>query len=218
MYVRLAEHLADSGFTVLRFSFRGHGNSHGSESGVTIAGEILDLQAAVEVLFRDHKGPLSIVAASFGAVPLALSLPYLSWRLDSLVLWNPVLNLHRTFIEPELPWGLDNFGLRQQEQLHRQGFLLIDGAFQLGWVLFEEMRRYHPDQAFVASRLPALVIHGDRDSYVSYEIAREAAAAQGRCEFHTVVGSDHGFDSPEREEEAIRETVDWLTRRAALRP
>jgi alpha-beta hydrolase superfamily lysophospholipase len=217
MYVRLAENLADSGFTVLRFSFRGHGNSHGSQSGVTIAGEMLDLQTAVDVLLREHDGPLSIVAASFGAVPVALSLPHLSQQLETLVLWNPVLNLHRTFVEPELPWGLKNFGPRQQEQLHRQGFLLIDGEFRLGWVLFEEIKRYRPDRAFVTSHTPALVIHGDRDSYVSYEIAKEAAAAQGRCDFHTVQGSDHGFDSPEREKEAVRETVDWLIRHA-LRP
>jgi hypothetical protein len=29
------------------------------------------------------------------------------------------------------------------------------------------------------------------------------------CVFHTVVGSDHGFD--DHEDEAIEVTVDWLT-------
>lgn len=32
------------------------------------------------------------------------------------------------------------------------------------------------------------------------------------CEFHTVVGSDHGVDSREREDEAIAVTVSWLSR------
>lgn len=56
---------------------------------------------------------------------------------------------------------------------------------------------------------PSLVVHGERDSYVSYDIAR-AAAAWRRCTFRTVADSDHGFDTWEREEEAIDVTVSWL--------
>ncbi|MGH3449436.1 MAG: alpha/beta hydrolase [Haloechinothrix sp.] len=104
MFVRLAESLAATGFTVVRFSFRGHGASQGTQEGVTIAGEMLDLQAAVELVRREHIEPVSIVAASFGAVPLTLSLAFIH-DLRSIVLWNPVLDLHRTFLEPELPWA-----------------------------------------------------------------------------------------------------------------
>jgi pimeloyl-ACP methyl ester carboxylesterase len=78
--------------------------------------------------------------------------------------------------------------------------------------MFQEMERYDPRQSFVESRVPALVIHGDRDSYVSYDIARSAGGEQG-ADFHTILGSDHGFDSPAREDEAIRTTVEWLVRR-----
>jgi alpha-beta hydrolase superfamily lysophospholipase len=45
MFVRLADRLAEAGFEVLRFSFRGHGRSGGTQRGATIAGEMLDLQA-----------------------------------------------------------------------------------------------------------------------------------------------------------------------------
>ncbi len=47
MFVQLAERLSDTGFTVLRFSFRGHGRSGSTQRGVTIAGEMLDLQAVL---------------------------------------------------------------------------------------------------------------------------------------------------------------------------
>ncbi|MGH3645892.1 MAG: hypothetical protein ACRDTM_01755 [Micromonosporaceae bacterium] len=68
-----------------------------------------------------------------------MSLPYLDELLTGLVLWNPVLDLRRSFVEPELPWGLENFNLTQQERLGRDGFLLIDGEFALGRVLWEEL-------------------------------------------------------------------------------
>jgi len=131
------------------------------------------------------------------------------------VLWNPVLDLRRTFTDPELPWGLANFGSAQQRLLGEQGYLLVDGEFELGWVLFQEFRHYRPLECFQASRVPALVVHGDRDTYVSYGIARAAADRPG-CVFHTVAGSDHGFDSRGREDEAIEASVGWLVRQRTI--
>jgi len=218
MFVRLADRLAQVSVRVLRFSFRGHGGSGGTQRGVTIAGELLDLQAAVEYVSDRFTGPLSIVAASFGAVSTSLSLPWLSDRLDRLVLWNPVLELQRTFVTPELPWGKRNFSPEQQGLLLSQGFLVMDDEFEVGRVLFQEFQHCRPLDYFVAaSRVPVLVVHGDRDSYVSYDIARAAASAHENCTFHTVIGSDHGFDSREREDEAIEVTVKWLVNEQADR-
>ncbi|USX56442.1 alpha/beta hydrolase [Lentzea sp. HUAS12] len=210
MFVRLAEQLTSNGFDALRFSYRGHGNSGGMQEGTTIAGEVLDLQAVVEYARARLPGPLSIIAASFGAVSTSLSLAWMRQEVERIVFWNPVLDLHRTFVEPELPWGNENFNSCQQKNLHARGFLFIDGEFRLGRVMFDEFSRYQPGQDFVHDTRPALVVHGDRDSYVSYDIARDSANARPNCDFHTVVGSDHGFDSTEREDEAIKVTVDWL--------
>jgi len=210
MFIRLADQLAEAGFTVLRFSFRGHGHSEGTQRGVTIAGEMLDLQAVVDHAVASLPGPLSMVAASFGAVSTILSLPYLDAQLRGVVLWNPVLDLRHTFTEPELPWGLENFGPQGREQLRAAGYLLIDGEFELGRVAFQEMDVYQPLLAWAASTVSGLIIHGDRDSYVSYDIARQAATTRPGTQFHTVSDSGHGFDSLERENEAIAVTVEWL--------
>jgi uncharacterized protein len=210
MFVRLADRLADADFNVLRFSFRGHGGSGGTQRGMTIAGEMLDLQAAVEYVIDRFPGGLSIVASSFGAVSTSLSLPWLDERLDRLALWNPVLDLQRTFVNPELPWGKENYSLGQQRLLSAQGFLVIDDEFEVGRVLFEEFHYYEPLNYLVASTVPALVVHGDQDSAVSYEIAQQAAVARPNTDFHTVRGSDHGFDTREREDEAVAVTAEWL--------
>jgi alpha-beta hydrolase superfamily lysophospholipase len=210
MFVRLADRLAETGFSVLRFSFRGHGKSGGTQRGMTVAGEMLDLQAAFDYVSRSVSGPATIVAASFAAVSASLSLPWLGSRLHRLVLWNPVLDLTDTFVEPTLPWGKENFSPSQQDLLVSHGFLVVDGGFELGRVVFEEFGHYRPRDAFIASPVPALIVHGDQDTMVSYAVAKRAAAAREACEFHTVSGSDHGFDSREREDEAISVTVTWL--------
>lgn len=110
-----------------------------------------------------------------------------------------------------MAWGRENFGSAQLESLFSEGLLLVEGEFELGRVLFEEFRHYRPADNFRASTVPSLVVHGDRDTAVSYEIARHAAADRPDCMFHTVAGSDHGFDSREREDEVIEVTTCWLT-------
>lgn len=210
MFVRLAERLAAAGFNVVRFSFRGHGNSGGTQPGVTVAGECLDLEAAVQFLRGRFPGPFSVVAASFGAVSTLLSLPWLADGLDRLVLWNPVLDLSHTFLEPELAWGEENFGAGQRKLLHDTGVLVVDGEFELGRVLFCEFAHYEPLARFLDSTVPSLIVHGDRDTAVSYEISARVATSRPDTTLHTIVGSDHGFDSLEREDRAISETVEWL--------
>ncbi|WP_433521578.1 alpha/beta hydrolase family protein [Nocardia pseudovaccinii] len=210
MFVRLAQQLVSQGFDVVRFSFRGHGASGGTQQGVTIAGECLDLQAAVTAVRERFAGQrMSIVAASFGAVSTALSLSWLD-DLYRLVLWNPVLDLRRTFLVPELAWGEENFGVVGQKHLADNGFLLVDGEFQLGRVLFIEFAHFQPLDDFHAADVPTLIVHGDHDTAVSYDVAAQAARSRSDTTLHTIAGSDHGFDSRAREDQAISTTVEWL--------
>jgi alpha-beta hydrolase superfamily lysophospholipase len=210
VFVPLAEELAEAGFTVLRFSFRGHGRSGGTQRGMTIAGELLDLQAAVELAAGRYGRPLAIVAWSFGAVPVVLSLPWLGAHLERFALWSPVLDLRRTFVDPELPWGVENFGADQQKLLTTQGYLTFQGGFDVGRVLFDEFCRYEPLACFTASPVPALVVHGDRDVMTSHAIARQAAAGRPNTVFRSVHGADHGFGSPRWKDEVSAVTIEWL--------
>ncbi|HEV7980908.1 alpha/beta hydrolase [Amycolatopsis sp.] len=199
LFVALGARLAAEGFTALRFSFRGHGRSGGSPRGMRISGECLDLEAAMAYLGSVTSSPLSLVASSFGTVSTVLTRP----SVAGLVLWNPVLDLRRTFLEPESPRGLELYGAGPGEK----GYVSIRG-FELDAGLFDEFACHDPRAAFLRSDMPALVIHGDSDRHVSYEIAREAALSRPRTEFHTVVGADHGF--PEDREAVVERTVGWL--------
>jgi alpha-beta hydrolase superfamily lysophospholipase len=214
MFVRLAEGLADAGFDVLRFSFRGHGRSGGAQRGVTIAGECLDVQAAIDSLQARSEAPVAIVAASFGAVSTCVLLSYYEARMRALVLWNPVLDLRGTFIDPELPWGKENFTDQARRRLADEGALLLDGEFEIGRALYEEMIIYDPLDRFVRSQVPAAIVHGNRDTAVSYEVSLTASRSREHCELITIGGAEHGFD-PDKEDEGIQATIAWLDRRYA---
>src|SRR5699024_8991351 len=214
MFVRLAETLSCRGFNVIRFSYRGHGKSGGTPFGVTVDGEIVDLRSVIERALERCPEPLSGSAASFGAVSSSLLLPVLGTRIDSLVLRHTVLVQQHTFLNPELPWGMENFGPEQQRELDTSGCLWIDGEFPISPIMWREFSLYDPFSAYTSSRVPSLVVHGDQDTYVSYGIAKAAVSSRNGADFHTIRGSDHGFDSTERENEAIRVSTDWLETRA----
>ncbi|RSN60819.1 alpha/beta hydrolase [Amycolatopsis sp. WAC 04182] len=202
LFTELAPRLTAAGFSVLRFSFRGHGRSDGRPRDMTVAGELLDLRAVVESV----GGPVSVVASSFGAVSTALSLASLPLR--RVVLWQPVLDLRRTFLEPELPRGIALYSDRAS--LAEKGFLDIEGRFQLGESLFEEFTHLDPREAFLASGMPALVVHGSGDEHVSHDIARETAIERPETDWHSLADAGHGFgDSAEK---ALEVTVRWLSR------
>ena len=218
MFRRLAERLTVCGFLVLRFSFRGHGMSGGKPEGMTIGGEMLDFSTAFSYLDELVPGPIAVVAASFGAVSTTLMLADLPCEPAAVVFWNPVLDLRHTFLEPTLPWGKQRFGPRIAREVATHGFLSLDGGFRLGPVLFAEMKHYDVQAAFLASHLPTLVIHGDRDMCVSYEVAKDASEARGDVDFETLPGSDHGFAGREHGDTAIERTVTWLRAQLVTSP
>ncbi|GAB1513046.1 alpha/beta fold hydrolase [Actinophytocola sp. KF-1] len=201
LFEPLAAALVARGLSVLRFSFRGHGNSDGVDREMTIAGERRDLRAAVSWAGR----PVAVLGSSFGAVSVTLSLADLADAVRAVVLWQPVLDLRHTFLEPELPRGRALYGDRAG------GDVDIEGRFVLGAPLFEEFATTpRPADAFLSAPQPALVVHGDADEHVSHDIARDTALRRPRTDWHSIPGAGHGFLGAKASAEVIETTADWL--------
>jgi pimeloyl-ACP methyl ester carboxylesterase len=200
MFAPLATELVARGLSELRFSFRGHGKSDGADRDMTIAGERLDLRAAVEWVGR----PVTVLGSSFGAVSVTLSCAELP--VDAVVLWQPVLDLRHTFLAPELPRGRALYGT------WTGGDHDIEGRFVLGAPLLDEFATLRPVDAFLAATQPALVIHGDADTHVSHDIARDAALRREHTDWHSIPGAGHGFADPAALAKVLDTTVDWLAR------
>ena len=106
-YTQLAKRLSLKGYNVFRFDFQGHGESEGESQNVTIAGELCDLENAIKEFSEQigKIGNLIIIAQSFGAVSSILYTADHQSQIEKLVLWNPVLDLEKTFVKAETPWG-----------------------------------------------------------------------------------------------------------------
>lgn len=210
MFVELASVLKEANYSVLRFDFRGHGASTLKSSAFTITGAMHDLWAALVYQRSMSARRIAIVASSFGAVPVCTLLPYFEHDLKCLVLWNPVLDIRATFVNPQTKWGKLNFGPDAYIRARSNGESLIDGKFAMSPVLLEELKYFQPNVALKEVRTKTLILHGDQDEYVPYECSREAKAQNSYVDLFTVMGSDHGFPSDEDLRTVIAKTKEFI--------
>lgn len=212
----LVERLADSCFSEMRFSFRGHGSSSGKQEETTISGERLDLFAAYEMMVNQLNPPYAIVAASFGAVSTLLELERLRPKPTCLVLWNPVLDIQSVFVHPITPWGKQNFGQRAFDVAAQQGHTVVDGVFRAGQLLLKEMQLYSGNIGLShLQSISTLILHGTADTYVPFESSKTVASLSN-VRLVEVTGSDHGFPKPDDENRVLSETVAWINTHLGL--
>lgn len=193
--------LAEAGLNVFRFTFRGHPGSGGTQEGVTISGERLDLQAAYRWLTENLPGPYVVLGASFGGVSTTLQLASLQPPPIGLVLWNPALELPKVLGEDTL------------DTARQSGYAELRGDLRLGVVLLEERALFPGNlgRAYLGA-VPTAIFHGTEDSMVPIAWARTATEAPN-VELIEIVGSEHGFHEPEYEHEVVAKTVEWIQRR-----
>jgi alpha-beta hydrolase superfamily lysophospholipase len=192
--------LAEAGLNVFRFTFRGHPGSGGTQEGVTISGERLDVQAAYRWMSENLPGPYFVVGASFGAVSTTLQLASFQPVPVGLVLWNPALELPKIL-------GADTL-----ETARQQGYVEFREDLRVGVVLLEERALFPRNLGLdYLGAIPTAIFHGTEDSLVPIAWARTATEAPN-VELIEIVGSEHGFHEPVYEREVVAKTVEWIRR------
>ncbi len=210
IFTELAKKLAEVGFAVLRFDFRGHGESEGNSVDITIAGEERDLRAAMKFLQNLGYKRFGILGASFAGGAVSLFTVKHQNIVKALVLWNAVIDYH-SLLEPTLPWSSENFGKDQMKKLERQGFIEIGSSkFKIGQNLFSEMASLQPWKELQKLNIPILFVHGDKDSYVPYSDSVKYSRLKN-ARLQTIPGGEHGFQENRKSSQlANKVTVEFF--------
>src|SRR3989338_8271702 len=98
LFPPLSEKLADLGYSVFRFDFRGHGKSDGKSVNMTISRELLDLKAVLREVKKKGFKKIGLLGASFGGGIETIFTAKNQEKFSFLCLWNPVLNYNHVFI------------------------------------------------------------------------------------------------------------------------
>ena len=192
LFVTTARDFCAHGLAVLRFDFRGSGDSAGEFRDMTIAREIEDAQAAFAFLAaRPEVEPsrLGLLGLSMGGC-VAACLAGREPGVKALVLWAATAHPDRIFD-------------RMFPQLGEADWIDMNG-WGLGRAFLEDARRQQPLREIKNYCGPALVVHGMNDQSVPTSDAADYTAALGEhALLHYVEEADHTFSSFPWTEEAV---------------
>ncbi|MFI6291958.1 alpha/beta hydrolase [Nonomuraea sp. NPDC050790] len=223
-FTRLALGLANAGLPSLRFDFRAHGQSQGRQEDLTISGVANDIRAAVEHVCAETGSQLvNLIGASFGGGITAFYASQSPEAVNRLVLFNPLLNYKRRFIDDKPYWHADHIDADAGRELAAQGFMAHSPTFKLGRPLLNEVFYLQPRRQLGHVTAPTLVIHGTGDTFIPVQSSRDAIPLfGGEAKLLEIDGAQHGIavhDDPQYanpqtqawQASVIQAVADWLS-------
>ena len=147
-YIALGEQISREGMAMLRFDFRGIGESEGSEEDNTVSKKIADLSAAIDFI-RSYSGlgnRIGLLGSSLGGF-LSLIKASMDKKIRAIVIW-------------ATPLHMDDLGSKKQEE----DYPLPPEAF------FEDLPK-HRLLPLLPKVSNCLVIHGEEDELVPVDQA-----------------------------------------------
>lgn len=187
-YIALGEQISREGISMLRFDFRGIGESEGGEEDNTVSKKIADLSAAIDFI-RSYPGlgnRIGLIGSSLGGF-LSLIKASEDKEIRTIVIW-------------ATPLHLDDLGTKKQEEdypLPPEGF-------------FEDLPK-HRLVPLLHKVSNCLVIHGEEDELVPLDQALGIFYNLSvPKEIHVIGGADHRLTDPAHRQRAIELSVDWF--------
>jgi len=187
-YIALGERLSREGFSMLRFDFRGIGESEGRIEEDTVSRRIADLGSAVNfVKSRPGLGNrIGLVGSSLGGF-VSLIKAAMDKEIRAIVVW-------------ATPFHLDDLGSKKQNE----DYPLPAEAF------FKDLPKHR-----LLPLLPKvsnfMVIHGEKDELVPVDQAWEILHSLSEPkEIHILESADHRLTEPTHRQRAMELTTEWF--------
>lgn len=214
VYVALSEMLAAEGINVLRFDFRGCGDSLGDFRDISISGEVEDASIALDWLKQRPEVDserLGLVGSSFGGVIATLTATQRS-EVKALVVWCPPFQPtdYWRSLWDQYAGHLDRAPSLADCEIRFQG----DSASALFFKQFFDLKMEKEIQKI--ANVPMLHLQGSLDESVTplhaayYEESRKSAQAESR--FVALKNSNHDFSDAVDRQQLLDETVNWFKR------
>lgn len=209
IFVKTARELAAIGFYVLRFDFRGSGDSEGDFSEMTIGGEVSDAIKSIDVLTAMQgvdPDRIGILGLSMGGC-VAAFVSGQDIRVKSTVMWAPL---------SDDPPDRKNEILERAKNPPTPEEMALSNPNIVGKAFYEELPKISPSATLQAFRGALLVIHGSADDVVPvshgkryYELMRGRDAL---TELEIIDQGDHTFNTVASEQAVVAKSVAWFQR------
>jgi hypothetical protein len=210
----LSERLVNNGYAVFRFDFRGHGESEGNSVDMTVAGEVEDLDVAIDEVVLNNYRTVGLLGGSLGGPVSVYSTLNKPDDIKALCLWNPALNFDTAFLNPVTSHLKDKI-IQIRKDFEEKGFTIMGrNKKTIGKQFFEEMKNLYPFEELKKISVPTIIVHSKADTYVPYNDSVEYVRLLPNGELITLEGIGHGFQEENEEDyktsEAIAKTVEFF--------
>ena len=182
-YVDIGHRFCRGGLAVLRFDFRGCGESGGRFEETSLTGRMEDLEVALDFVQEQGYETVGVMGSSLGGTVAVLTAAR-DKRVKALVTWATPCHLDELFREE-----------------------VIKVLEELG----QDVRRHDVVKALKETRCPILIVHGSLDETVPlshakvlYENAKEPKDIQ------IIEGADHRLTDPIHRSKAVELTLGWF--------
>jgi dipeptidyl aminopeptidase/acylaminoacyl peptidase len=189
-YIALGRRISRAGMAMLRFDFRGIGESEGGEEDNTISKKIDDLRSAIDFArsCRGLEDRIGLVGSSLGGF-LSLKKASTDQEIKAVVIWATPLHVG---------------DLKSKER--DEDTPLPPEAF------FEDLQK-HRLLPLLPKVSNCLVIHGEKDELVPVDQAMEIFLNLNvPKELHIIGGADHRLTDSLHRQRAVELTVEWFKR------
>jgi dipeptidyl aminopeptidase/acylaminoacyl peptidase len=207
----IASALAQAGFAVLTFDFRGFRRSEGSFS---LAGEIADANAAISHVQDSGffwTNWLGAYGASFGGA-VTICCAATNADVDAVCVRAPVYDTESFSRNPMIMEGVKEYILDVPGEM--RGCATADDVVDVFRRMREDARSYNPMRLISrVSPRPILLTTGDADELIDVEGVKKLYEAAGEPkEFHVVSGADHILSRMTAQVETTEAVVNWFRR------
>ncbi len=207
IFVKTARELAAIGFYVLRFDFRGSGDSEGDFSEMTIGGEVSDAVKSIDVLTAMpgvDVDRIGILGLSMGGCVAAFVSGQDS-RVKSTVMWAPL---------SDDPPDRKNEILERAKNTPTPEEIALANPNIVGKAFYEELSEISPSATIQTFTGALLVIHGSGDDVVPVSHGKRyyelMCGRDAPTELEIIDKGDHTFNTVASEQAVITKSVAWF--------
>jgi len=189
-YIALGDRLSQEGIAMLRFDFRGIGESEGRMEDDTVSGRVTDLGSAIAFVRsrRDLSSRIGLLGSSLGGY-VSLIKASQEEKIRAIVIW-------------ATPFHLDDL----KSNKGAEGHALPEERF------FEDLPK-HRLLPLLPKVSNCMVIHGEKDELVPVDQAWEIFHSLGAPkEIYILEGADHRLTNPAHRSRAVELSAAWFKR------
>lgn len=198
-FVRASREFSKSGFAVLRFDFRGSGDSEGEWKNQNTTSMLEDLDTAIDQISKRseiNKEKIGLIGHSQGGRIVLLN-AVLDKRIRCLVTW-------ATRTDLKYFWGdswVDDIKLRER--------VYFDYKITKEWL--KDDLKYNVAKSIRKLKVPICIVHGDEDYDVplseAYRIFRFTNKPK---RLQVIKGLNHDFSGENIQKQVIKITLNWF--------